>query len=105
MGAGGLAPAEQRGDAIDGGEPHEAVDDPAGRVRRAEVLAEEPGHEVELGDRDQTPIEAADDEQRSGNDVQRVSPSNFCSSSVHIFTVAMRRRFVKVLSKCCITSP
>src|SRR4051812_13055456 len=38
MGAGGLAPAEQRGDAIDGGEAHEAVDDPRRRVRRSEFL-------------------------------------------------------------------
>ena len=62
----GPALREQRADGIDRGEPHEAVDDPAGRVRGAELLAEDPGDEVELGERDQAPVEPADDEQGSG---------------------------------------
>ena len=62
MGARGPALGDPRGDQIDGGEPHEPVDDPAGRVRRAEVLAEDPGDEIELGDRDETPVERTDDD-------------------------------------------
>src|SRR3954451_15082914 len=69
MGAGGLAPAEQRGDAVDGGDPHEPIDDPRRCACRPELLAEDPRDEIELGDRDQAPVEAADDDQGGGNEV------------------------------------
>src|SRR5918994_4242110 len=62
-------PSKQRGSAVDGGEPHEPIDDATGGVRRAEVLAEDPRHQVELADRDQSPVETADDHEDGGEDV------------------------------------
>src|SRR5918995_6845008 len=77
MGGGGgpaggraAAAARERRDAVDGGDADEAVDDAAGRVRRAELLAEDPGDEVELGDRDEPPVEPADDHERRGEQVE-----------------------------------
>ena len=46
----GLAAGEQGGGAVHGRDSHEPVDDSARHVRGAEVLSEDPRHEVELGD-------------------------------------------------------
>jgi hypothetical protein len=54
------------GDGVDRSDANQAVHDPARRVRRAEVLAEHPGDEVELGDRDKASIEPTDDQQGPG---------------------------------------
>jgi hypothetical protein len=66
LSAGGPARGEQRREAVDRAEPHEPIDEPTGRVGRPELLAEDPGHEVELGDRDQPPVEPADDDEDGG---------------------------------------
>ena len=58
------------GDLVGGGETDEAVDHTAGRVRLAEVEADERRHEVELSDCDETSVEPADNEKDGGEDVE-----------------------------------
>src|SRR5829696_8793255 len=48
---------------VDSSDADEPVDDPAGGVRLAEIAAEDRCHQVELGDRDEAPVEPADDQQ------------------------------------------
>jgi B12 binding domain len=58
------------GNLVDRGDPHQAVDDAAGRVGLAEVQANDPGDEVELGHGDQAPVQPADHDERGGKGVQ-----------------------------------
>jgi len=53
----------QPGRTVDRRQADEAVYDAGRGVRLAEVEAEDPGHEIELRDGDETPIEPTDDEQ------------------------------------------
>src|SRR5215218_5053908 len=55
---------------VDGGEADEAVHDPADGVGLAEVEADERRDEVELRERDQPPVQATDDHQCAGEDVE-----------------------------------
>ena len=69
--AAGAGPgAGKGGQLVDRGEADEAVDDPAHGVRLAEVETDERRDEVKLCDRDQAPIQAADHDQRGGEDVE-----------------------------------
>src|SRR4051812_41441022 len=84
-GAGGATGAEQRGDAVDGGDADEPVDHAARRVGRAELLAEQPGDEIELGDRDEAPVEAADDQERGSDEIELLHGSyTSCRAFVQI---------------------
>ena len=65
--------------AVDRSEADEAVDDPGGGVGLAEVEAEDPRNQVELGDGDEAPVQPADDH-RAPLRVGRSAPS--CPSFV-----------------------
>src|SRR5215208_2492012 len=52
-------------DLVDGCSSDEAVDNSGGRVRLAEVEPEERRDEVELGDRDESPVQGADDDEHA----------------------------------------
>src|SRR5581483_7992961 len=72
-GARGCAPAgvDEGGDAVEGGSADEAVDGSARCVRVAEVhAAEDPGDEIELRDADEAPVEAADEHEGGGEQVE-----------------------------------
>src|SRR5204862_7033648 len=88
------------------GDADQAVHDPAGRVRRAEVLAEDPGHEVELSDRHQTPVEPTDNEQGPG---EYIELAHYCLPPVEILskiaTIRICPGLVKGLSSSCIVLP
>ena len=64
--------ARELGDAVDGGESDESVDDAAGDVRLAEVLSDKPSDQVELGERDEAPVEPADDHEDDRERVERL---------------------------------
>src|SRR5512146_455258 len=68
---GPAARSQQRPDSVDRGETDEAVDDPARGVGVTEVeAATDPGDEVELGDRHEAPVEAADEHEGRGQQVE-----------------------------------
>src|SRR6478609_2367605 len=62
--------ADQRDDAVDRRQADQAVDDAAGGVRLAELETKDPRDEVELRDGDETPVEAADDQERGGEQIE-----------------------------------
>jgi hypothetical protein len=68
--AGAPCTADQRADPVDRCEADEAVDDAGDRVRLSELEAEDPGHEIELRDCDETSVEAADDQERGGEQIE-----------------------------------
>src|SRR5215218_7841552 len=99
--AAGGEPAE----AVHGREPDEAVDDPAGGVRLAEVEADHPRNQVELRDRDEAPVEAADEHECKWEQIalpEHLSTS--CREVVkHEFgTLLPCWRLVKLVSIVCI---
>src|SRR5436190_1554714 len=106
-GAGGATGAEQRGDAVDGGDADEPVDHAARRVGRAELLAEQPGDEIELGDRDEPPVEAADDQERGSDEIELLHGSyTSCRVfvQVRLAKVAPMGESVKTLYRYCMVT-
>src|SRR5215204_7328149 len=68
--AGVTCAADERADSVDRRDADEAVDDATAGIGLAELEPEDPGHEIELRYRDEAPIEAADDEQCCGEQVE-----------------------------------
>jgi DNA-binding transcriptional MerR regulator len=91
------------GDLIRGGEADEAVDEPADGVGLAELEADNRGHEIELGDCHEPPVEASDHDERRGDDVELLHciPPSVVMYRVRIGTVQLLRGAVKYLSKFC----
>jgi MerR family transcriptional regulator, light-induced transcriptional regulator len=96
-----------RRDRVDGGETDQPVHEPASRVRLPEALAEDPGDEVELGYRDETPVEPADDQQGPGEyiELSHLFVYLLSRNCTEIGTIENSSDLVKQLSRSCIVRP